>query len=265
VTRSADPLRTLADAELPYRFAADAARMLPGDATVIDLGCGEGYLTYALRSAGYRCVGIDLSQTVVDRARKRFGHDDWFATPDRIQERRADLVIALEIIEHVPDPVGFLRDAVKLVKDGGAVVATTPNRDASPAGAIWDTDLPPVHLLWFGAKAITEAGRRAGCDVTFLDTEYRAAASHRVGTWEPLLTADGEPSQAVRRVRGLGWRLRTRAGKALAGRSPFRALPARDQAPAPTLGVAFRPQRITAGRGNGRARHAAPDIEHVPG
>jgi SAM-dependent methyltransferase len=255
VTRSADPLATLAGAELPYRFAADAVKLLPGDATVIDLGCGEGYLTYALRRAGFSCVGVDLSQTVVDRARRRFGHDDWFATPDELAESRADLVIALELIEHVPDPVGFLRDAKGLLRDGGTIVMTTPNRDASPADAIWDTDLPPVHLLWFGQKAITEVARMAGCDVAFLDAPHHAEGPKRAGTWEPLLTADGRPSKAVRRVRGLPWRLRNRAGRALlTGGSPFRALPARAEAPAPTLGVAFRPQRVTAGA----PRHAAP-------
>lgn len=262
VTRSADPLQTLADAELPYRFAADAVRPLPADAAVIDLGCGEGYLTYAVRKAGFRCVGVDLSQTVVDRARRRFGHDDWFATPSELAGHTADLVIALELIEHVPDPVGFLRDAKGLLTDGGAIVVTTPNRDASPADAIWDTDLPPVHLLWFGRRAITEVGRLAGCDVTLLDAPYRTAAPRRTGTWEPLLTADGRPSKAVRRVRGLTWRLRNRAGRALlASRSPFRALPARTEAPAPTLGVAFRPQPVSAGA----PRHAAPDVERVPG
>ncbi|GIJ66543.1 class I SAM-dependent methyltransferase [Virgisporangium ochraceum] len=262
VTRSADPLGTLADAELPYRFAADAVRLLPRDAVVVDLGCGEGYLTYALRQAGYACVGVDLSQTVVARARRRFGRDDWFATPDELTRHGADLVIALELIEHVPDPVGFLHGTTKLLRDGGSIVVTTPNRDASPTDAIWDTDLPPVHLHWFGARAITEVGRRAGCDVTLLDPSHRPSPApvSRTGTWEPLLTADGSPSRAVRRVRGLRWRLRNRAGRALAGPSPFRALPARTAAPASTLGVAFRPQRLAAG-----ARHAAPDAERVPG
>jgi SAM-dependent methyltransferase len=262
VTRSADPLGTLADAELPYRFAADAVRRLPRDAVVVDLGCGEGYLTFALRQAGFGCVGVDLSETVVARARRRFGHDDWFATPDELAGIGADLVIALELIEHVPDPVGFLHDTTKLLRAGGSVVVTTPNRDAAPADAIWDTDLPPVHLHWFGARAITEVGRRAGCDVTILDASGRPdrAPTGRTGTWEPLLTADGRPSRAVRRVRGLRWRLRNRAGRALAGPSPFRALPTRTPSPAPTLGVAFRPQRLAAG-----ARHAAPDVERVPG
>lgn len=253
VSRSADPLQLLAHAELPYRFAADAARQLDRDAVVIDLGCGEGYLTYALRKAGLRCVGVDLSQTVVDRARQRFGHDDWFATTDELDQNGADLVLALEIIEHVADPVGFLRDATRLLRDGGAIVATTPNRDASPADAIWDTDLPPVHLLWFGETAIGEVARKADCDVEFLQTPSGAPTT-QPRTWKPLLTADGEPSMAVLRARGVGWRLRNRVSSLMqSGPSPFRDLPEPARQKAPTLGVAFRPHAVTVSVG----RHAA--------
>ncbi|GIJ53995.1 class I SAM-dependent methyltransferase [Virgisporangium aurantiacum] len=262
VTRSPEPLDLLAGAELPYRFAADAVRLLPRDAVVVDLGCGEGYLTYALRRAGYTCLGVDLSQTVVDRARRRFGHDDWFATTAELDLAGADLVLALEIIEHVPDPVGFLRDAMTYLRPGGSVVVTTPNRDASPADAIWDTDLPPVHLLWFGSTAIREVARRAGCDATFLDAPRYGRAPAR--TWQPLLTADGRPSAAVRRVRGLGWRTRNRVCRFLNSglQQPFRALPEPAGKDAPTLGVAFRPQPVEAGAARsaadgGAARSAA--------
>lgn len=249
VRRSKDPLGFLAKAELPYRYAADAARKLPADAVIVDLGCGEGYLTYALRKAGYTCVGVDLSQTVVDRARRRFGHDDWFATVGELPTDGADLVIALEIIEHVPDPVGFLTDATALTRPGGSVVVTTPNRDASPADAIWDTDLPPVHLLWFGAAAIRAVAERAGCDVAFLDAPRFPKARPR--TWKPLLTADGEPSSAVRQVRGFGWRLRSRASTLLQpDRSPFRSLPEPITGHAAILGVEFRPLGVADKAGN---------------
>ena len=260
VMRSPEPLDLLARAELPYRYAADAVRLLPRDAVVLDLGCGEGYLTYALRQAGYTCVGVDVSQTVVDRARRRFGHDDWFATTDEADFAGADLVLALEIIEHVPDPVGFLRDATRYLRPGGAVVATTPNRDASPADAIWDTDLPPVHLLWFGSTAIREVARRAGCDVTFLDAPGGRKAPAR--TWQPLLTADGRPSAAVRRVRGLSWRAGNRISRFLNSslQAPFRVLPQFDPHHAPILGVAFRPQSVAAGA----SRDAAPDTGRAP-
>ena len=140
------------------------------------------------------------------------------------------------------------------------VVATTPNRDASPADAIWDTDLPPVHLLWFGSTAIREVARRAGCDVTFLDAPGGRKAPAR--TWQPLLTADGRPSAAVRRVRGLSWRAGNRISRFLNSslQAPFRVLPQFDPHHAPILGVAFRPQSVAAGA----SRDAAPDTGRAP-
>jgi SAM-dependent methyltransferase len=258
VTRHPQPLDLLASCELPYWYVRDHVRhrLRPG-ATVVDFGCGEGYLTYALRRAGIACYGVDISGTTIERARRRFGHDDWFLTTEEFTGRRpaaADLVVALELIEHVPQPARVLASALDLLGPGGCVLATTPNRDASPAHAVWDTDLPPVHLLWFGVRAVRELAARAHCDVTFPAVPGRVIdalrpAVPRRGTWPPLLTASGELTLAVRRARSLPWRARRRAARSLArvselvDRSPLREIPdvARTHRPA-TLGVCFSPQ-----------------------
>jgi SAM-dependent methyltransferase len=257
VTRHPQPLDLLASSELPYWFVRDHVRhrLRPG-ARVVDLGCGEGYLTYALRQAGITCVGVDISATTVARARQRFGHEDWFATTGEYAARRggrADLVIALELIEHVATPTGVLADAVATLGRGGCVLMTTPNRDASPPHEAWDTDLPPVHLLWFGTRAMRELAARANCDVTFPAVAPGVAdalrpARSRQGTWPPLLTPSGELSVQVRRIQSVRWRARRRAARALervvaaVDRSPFRDIPdvRRDQRPG-TLAACFTP------------------------
>lgn len=271
VTRHPQPLDLLASCELPYWYVRDHVRhRLRPDATVVDFGCGEGYLTYALRRSGVTCYGVDVSGTTIERARRRFGHDDWFLTSEEFADRRpasADLVVALELIEHVPQPARVLAGALELLGPDGCVLATTPNRDASPAHAVWDTDLPPVHLLWFGVRAIRELAVQAHCEVSFPAVPGRVIdalrpAVLRRGTWPPLLTASGELSVAVRRARSLPWRARRRAARSLAwmsevvDRSPFREIPdvRRSHRPA-TLGACFTP----------RSRRAAPPRAPQPG
>jgi SAM-dependent methyltransferase len=244
-----DALDRLAAAELPYWFVRQhLARHLPDGGRIIDLGSGEGYLTYALRQAGYTCWGVDVSTDVVQRARRRFSRADWFYTPDELANagvEPADLVVALELIEHVPQPVQFLQRAGRYLADAGTVLLTTPNRDASPAGAVWDTDLPPVHLHWFGQAAMTALARRAGFTVRFpaAPTSVPAAGQRRRdGTWPALLTESGEPSLAVRRTRSLSWRALRRFARGLGHlsrvleHSPMRAIPAVPMpSPSPTL------------------------------
>jgi SAM-dependent methyltransferase len=254
IQRHPSPLDMLASSELPYRYVRDYVRGFGG--TVVDLGCGEGYLTYALRQAGIECIGADVSATAVTRARRRFGNPDWFFTVADLADLAgfsgADLVVALELIEHVPEPVRLLSDAVALLKPTGRVLMTTPNRDASSAEAVWDTDLPPVHLLWFGTTALTALADRAGCDVMFPSgpAAPTARGEARAGAWPPLLTASGEPSSAVRRARSLPWRARRRVAGVL-GRAahrldapPWRHLPpiaGAGRGPT-TLGAVFTPR-----------------------
>lgn len=259
VPRHPRPLDLLASAELPYWYVRDHVQhRLPAGATVVDLGCGEGYLTYALRRAGVRCIGVDLAPTVVDRARARFGEPEWFRTVDeltRAEPLRADLVVGLELIEHVVDPVRLLEDAFALCGADGSVLLTTPNRDASPPAAVWNTDLPPVHLLWFGARALAEVAVRAGCEVTFPEAPAAMGPAHmRDGTWPALLTRSGRPSAAIVRERGVPWRARRRIARVLdrvsarLAPTPLRHIPAAEPpASVPdTLAAVF--TRRTSGR-----------------
>ncbi|MEE6259044.1 class I SAM-dependent methyltransferase [Plantactinospora sonchi] len=258
VTRHPRPLDLLASSELAYWYVRDHIVNRSGsDVTVIDFGCGEGYLTYALRQAGIECTGIDISTTTIHRARQRFGHDEWFLTTEEfgaLPERQADVVIALELVEHVAEPVRLLKDAIAAVKQDGAVLMTTPNRDASPADSVWDTDLPPVHLLWFNVRSLRELAVRAGCEVSFPPVPESVVKTLRTGTtrdgmWPPPLTATGDPSVAVRRAHSLPWRIRRRVARSLTGfsgfleQSPFRQIPGPDRPAQPTtLGALFTPR-----------------------
>jgi SAM-dependent methyltransferase len=236
IRASPDPLAYLAASELPYRFADLVVRGLPRDAVVVDFGCGEGYLTYALRTAGLECYGVDLAATAVERARRRFGRADWFVTPAELASADftgADLVVALEVIEHVPAPVDLVRSMSKLVKPGGRILLTTPNRDACSTFDVWSSDLPPVHLLLFNRRSMAELARQAGCTPSFPygSDDPMGDATPPGESWPPLLTPDWRPSTVVRKVRGVPWRLRTRLeltltrAARLVGDSPRRSLP----------------------------------------
>jgi ubiquinone/menaquinone biosynthesis C-methylase UbiE len=98
---------------------------------VLDVACGEGYGSAALRKAGASSVvGIDIAQEVCDHARRKYGVDaragDALALP--LADASVDLVVSFETIEHVTDPSRFLAECARVLRPGGMLILSTPNR-----------------------------------------------------------------------------------------------------------------------------------------
>jgi len=174
IKSKADPLAYLADQEDTYWAIASYLQSNPRgrSARIVEVGSGLGYLTYAIQSRGYDVRGFDISEVAVRNARSRFGalyeQGDVFALPASA-EAAFDVVIMTELIEHIPNLLDFTRAALRLLKPGGELVLTTPNRSASPPDALWDTDLPPVHLWWLSERSLLQIGERLGMSVRFID------------------------------------------------------------------------------------------------
>ena len=108
---------------------------LPGAGTLLDVGCGAGLAAEALVRAGHAVLGIDAAAGPVAAARAHAGGlpvEYRVATTGELvaEARRFAAVTALEVIEHVPDPAGFLRDLAALLAPGGRLFVSTINRTA---------------------------------------------------------------------------------------------------------------------------------------
>ncbi|MGM0453323.1 MAG: bifunctional 2-polyprenyl-6-hydroxyphenol methylase/3-demethylubiquinol 3-O-methyltransferase UbiG [Thermodesulfobacteriota bacterium] len=103
---------------------------------VADIGCGGGILTEALARAGGNVTGIDWSESALAAARdhmKKSGLsiDYRHATAEILAEEmpgRFDVVVCMEMLEHVPSPQSILSACAALVKPGGHVFVSTINR-----------------------------------------------------------------------------------------------------------------------------------------
>ncbi len=104
---------------------------VPTGARVLDAGCWTGMLSEKLVS-GYEVHGIDSGAKAVAKAQAKgiqakLGdlHSKWDFKPSFF-----DCVLLGEIIEHVLEPGFILREAFRVLKSGGLLVLTTPNRDS---------------------------------------------------------------------------------------------------------------------------------------
>ena len=146
------------------------------DSKILEVGSGLGYLTFSLNKAGYNATGIDISEKAVDQARENYGNLYVCADIYKYANEKAnsyDLVILTELIEHVEDPLGFMEVVMNLLKPGGKVILTTPNKTIFPNEIIWLTELPPVHCWWFSEQSVKYIAKRLNAKVSFVDfTNY---------------------------------------------------------------------------------------------
>jgi len=101
------------------------------DAIVADLGCGSGAFTTLLADYGYRCVGMDLSEALLQRGHEyfpgvQFVAGDVEALP--FPTSTLDGVMLSGLIHHFPDPSACAREVFRVLKPGGQFFAFDPNR-----------------------------------------------------------------------------------------------------------------------------------------
>jgi 2-polyprenyl-6-hydroxyphenyl methylase/3-demethylubiquinone-9 3-methyltransferase len=86
---------------------------------LLDIGCGVGTLLEEARSLGHEVEGLELCARFAELARSK-GFQVRLANVMDLQESaKYDVITALDIIEHVPDPVGLLRSVYQALKSGG--------------------------------------------------------------------------------------------------------------------------------------------------
>ena len=98
---------------------------------VVDAGAGEGYGTAMLGAVAASACGLELVEPVVDHARQAHPGVD-FAIRDvcdtHLPDASVDVVVNLQVIEHLPDVGRFLREQRRVLRPGGELLTATPNR-----------------------------------------------------------------------------------------------------------------------------------------
>ena len=102
--------------------------------SVLDIGCGAGFLTNYLAKQGYRVSGIDLSTSSLQEARRRdetgsVSYHSGNATSLPFADQSFDVVTAMDLLEHVEQPDQVIREAARVLKKGGLFFFHTFNRN----------------------------------------------------------------------------------------------------------------------------------------
>jgi 2-polyprenyl-3-methyl-5-hydroxy-6-metoxy-1,4-benzoquinol methylase len=100
---------------------------------VLDLGCGDGVLSYLLWKEGFDVTGTDINKTAINYSKEKhselhtnvnFSSADGYNTG--LDDSSFDLTICADVIEHVACPEKLIYEANRVTKDGGYVIYSTP-------------------------------------------------------------------------------------------------------------------------------------------
>lgn len=142
----------------------------PGRARLLEVGAAYGMFLDAARRRGFTCTGVELSRPAADNARKELGLDVRQGEIEAIDlDGPFDVVCAWDTIEHVPDPVSFVRCIAELLAPDGIIAFSTPYFSSLPARLFkkrWWNLKPAEHIWHFTPEThrllFAEAGLEIG-------------------------------------------------------------------------------------------------------
>ena len=172
------------------------------DAVVLEAGCGEGYGAELLAGVATLVCGLDYDAATVAHVARAYPEvravrANLAALP--FGESTVDVVANLQVIEHLWDQEGFLAQCRRVLRPGGRLLLTTPNRLTFSPGR--DTPLNPFHTRELAPDELEALLREAGFAVdrlaglrhkallheSIIDAQVRVAVSGQ--PWPPELLA----------------------------------------------------------------------------
>lgn len=140
---------------LPYRSGG----------RILDIGCGSGVYLAFMKQLGWEVAGIEIDPVAAEIAKTHFSVPVHVGSLEDapFPEASFDAVTMSHVIEHVEDPVAFVRRATYYLKPGGWLVVITPNAASLGVrvfGRDWYAFQPPQHFLLFTPKSLKNCIKR---------------------------------------------------------------------------------------------------------
>jgi len=167
------PLNDIAGGDVRYLKASEKGRLL-------DVGCGNGAFLSNMKQLGWSVEGIepDIEALMVARKNLRLNLFQGYLEEAKYPDKYFDAITMNHVIEHVADPINYLKECLRVLKPGGKLVVITPNINSlgrnilNDAWLAWD---PPRHLFLFSIQSLRTSAELAGLTIKELRTTAKGA------------------------------------------------------------------------------------------
>lgn len=144
---------------------------------VLDVGCigqdriftSEEWLHHKLRKCCDEIHGVDILPDEIQELNRK-GYSIFHADDLERTGNRYAVVLMSDVIEHVNDPVAFLKFYSRFLMENGMVVVSTPNANRSNnfINILFNNNysVNPEHTFWFCPRTFAEVSDRAGLEIT---------------------------------------------------------------------------------------------------
>jgi 2-polyprenyl-3-methyl-5-hydroxy-6-metoxy-1,4-benzoquinol methylase len=139
----------------PLLFEIERVRRLEG-ARLLEIGCSTGELLLDARDRGAQVFGVEIDASARQYVSEQLGLSCFKEVSGIPRDLPFDIVVAMNLIEHLPDPRGWLAEVCRRISPGGLLALWTPNGgQADELGAGWvgfRVDLD--HLNYFSQRTL---------------------------------------------------------------------------------------------------------------
>jgi SAM-dependent methyltransferase len=141
----------------------------------MEIGCGEGFFLEQAKKRNWEVYGTELSPNAIEICSKKQLNVKSSIEDFRFEKSEMfDVVLSIEVIEHLPFPLKEAASYQQLLRKGGALYMTTPNFNSISRrvlGEKWSIILYPEHLIYYTPLTITRLLEKFGFKKVSIRTE----------------------------------------------------------------------------------------------